>query len=40
LERLSGELAAKDSIRINRQYRMLFRWIDRMAPEVSIVAYR
>lgn len=39
LERLSGNLKEYYSIRINRQWRIIFQWINDNAVEVSIVDY-
>lgn len=39
LERLRGRLKAFHSIRINDQWRLIFRWIDNNAHDVSIVDY-
>ena len=39
LERLSGERAGQYSIRINRQYRVCFRWENGYAYEVEITDY-
>jgi len=39
LEKLKGELQAFHSIRINDQWRVIFRWIDGHAHAVSIVDY-
>ena len=39
LERLRGELAGRWSIRINDQWRVVFRWADRGAEDVQIVDY-
>jgi toxin HigB-1 len=39
LERLRGDLAAFHSIRINDQWRVIFKWIDGHAYEVRIVDY-
>lgn len=39
LERLKGELRGKHSIRINDQWRIVFRWDDGDAHEVEIVDY-
>ena len=39
LELLAGNLAGKHSIRINDQWRILFRWTDGNAQEVSIQDY-
>ncbi len=39
LERLSGDLRGYHSIRINDQYRVVFRWADGAAHEVLIVDY-
>ncbi len=37
LERLAGDLAGYHSIRINDQFRIVFRWADGAAHEVLIV---
>lgn len=39
LEKLKGDLNAFYSIRINDQWRVVFRWIDGHAHEVRIVDY-
>jgi proteic killer suppression protein len=39
LERLRGDLAEFYSIRINDQFRIIFRWADGDASEVAIVDY-
>jgi proteic killer suppression protein len=39
LEALSGNRAGQHSIRINDQWRICFRWIDRRAEDVEIVDY-
>lgn len=39
LEKLVGDLRGYHSIRINEQYRVLFRWADGAAHEVLIVDY-
>ena len=39
LERLSGDLAAFWSIRINDQWRIVFRWENAAAHEVQITDY-
>ena len=39
LEALHGNLAGKHSIRINDQFRIIFRWKDRNAYEVQIKDY-
>ena len=39
LEALSGDRAGQHSIRINRQWRICFRWDDRDAYDVEIVDY-
>jgi proteic killer suppression protein len=39
LERLKGELKAFHSIRINEQWRVIFRWVDGHAHDVAIVDY-
>jgi proteic killer suppression protein len=39
LEALTGNLAGFYSIRINRQWRMIFRWRDGDAFDVAIVDY-
>lgn len=36
LERLRGDRAGQHSIRINRQYRICFRWEDQRAYDVEI----
>ncbi len=39
LERLSGNRAGQHSIRINRQWRICFMWMDNGPHEVQIVDY-
>jgi toxin HigB-1 len=39
LERLKGQLSAFYSIRINDQWRVIFKWIEGQACEVRIVDY-
>lgn len=39
LEALSGDRKGQHSIRINDQFRICFRWIDRDAYDVEIVDY-
>jgi toxin HigB-1 len=39
LEALQGDLRGKHSIRINRQWRIIFRWAEDGAEEVEIVDY-
>jgi len=39
LERLKGRLSAFYSIRINDQWRVIFKWIEGQAYEVRIVDY-
>ena len=39
LESLSGDRAGQHSIRINRQWRICFRWYDGDAYDVEIVDY-
>ena len=39
LEALKGDLAGWHSIRINDQWRIIFRWRDGAADDVSIVDY-
>lgn len=39
LEALKGDRAGQYSIRINDQWRLVFRWIDDGAEEVEIVDY-
>lgn len=39
LEALSGDLAGKHSIRINDQWRIVFRWTDAGPLDVEIVDY-
>lgn len=39
LEKLSGDLAGKYSIRINNQWRIIFRWKGNNAFEVEIIDY-
>ena len=39
LEALKGDLAGKHSIRINDQWRIVFRWTDARSDEVEIIDY-
>jgi proteic killer suppression protein len=39
LEKLSGDRAGQHSIRINRQWRVCFRWSDAGPQDVEIVDY-
>lgn len=39
LEQLKGDLAGFWSIRINQQWRIIFRWVDGSKHEVQIVDY-
>jgi len=39
LEKLAGDLKGYHSIRVNEQYRVVFRWSDGAAHEVLIVDY-
>ena len=39
LERLKGDLAGKHSIRINEQWRIVFRWTDTGPEDVEIIDY-
>ena len=39
LEALKGDLAGKHSIRINDQWRIVFRWIDAGPEDVEIIDY-
>ena len=39
LEKLKGSLAEFYSVRINDQYRIIFRWIDNNAHDVKITDY-
>jgi proteic killer suppression protein len=39
LEKLKGDLKAFHSIRINDQWRIIFRWIEGHAYEVAIIDY-
>lgn len=39
LEALKGNLAGRQSIRVNDQWRILFRWAETDAHEVEIVDY-
>jgi len=39
LEALRGDLAGRHSIRINDQYRIVFRWTDAGAEDVEIIDY-
>ncbi len=39
LEKLKGDLAAFHSIRVNDQWRVIFKWIDGHAVEVRIIDY-
>jgi len=39
LEGLSGDLAGWFSIRVNDQWRIIFRWVDNGAEDVTLVDY-
>ena len=39
LEKLKGDLRAFHSIRVNHQWRVIFKWLDGHAHEVRIVDY-
>jgi proteic killer suppression protein len=39
LEKLRGELQGFHSIRINDQWRIIFRWVDGHAHDVAVVDY-
>lgn len=39
LEKLSGDLSGYYSIRINKQWRIIFNWENENASEVSIIDY-
>lgn len=39
LEKLSGDLAGFWSIRVNQQWRLVFRWTTQEATEVRLVDY-
>lgn len=39
LERLSGDRLGQHSIRVNKQYRICFRWTEAGARDVEIVDY-
>lgn len=39
LEALKGELAGWHSIRVNQQWRIIFRWFEEAAYNVSLVDY-
>ncbi len=39
LEALKGDRAGQHSIRVNRQFRVCFRWMDAGAEDVEIVDY-
>ncbi|WP_269467044.1 type II toxin-antitoxin system RelE/ParE family toxin [Granulosicoccus antarcticus] len=39
LEKLTGDLEGFHSIRINQQWRLIFRWIDGSPEDVEIVDY-
>jgi len=39
LEKLKGDLKAFHSVRINDQWRIIFRWLDGHAHDVTIVDY-
>lgn len=39
LEKLTGNLDGFHSIRINQQWRVIFKWVDGAAEEVQIVDY-
>jgi toxin HigB-1 len=40
LEKLKGDLKAFHSIRVNEQWRIIFRWVEGHAHDVAIVDYR
>lgn len=40
LEALSGDLAGWFSIRVNDQWRLIFRWVENGAEDVTLVDYR
>lgn len=39
LEKLSGNLSGKFSIRVNKQWRIVFSWENNQASEVEIIDY-
>lgn len=39
LEKLSGDLSGKFSIRVNKQWRIVFSWENSQASEVEIIDY-
>lgn len=39
LEKLNFDLAGYHSIRVNRQYRLVFRWTERGAEDVHFIDY-
>lgn len=39
LEQLRGDLAGRHSIRVNQQWRLVFRWTEQGAAELQIVDY-
>jgi toxin HigB-1 len=39
LEKLKGDLKAFHSIRVNEQWRIIFRWVEGHAHDVAIVDY-
>jgi proteic killer suppression protein len=39
LEALSGDRAGQHSIRVNDQWRIVFRWVDGAAEDVALVDY-
>lgn len=39
LEALKGDLAGWHSLRVNDQWRIIFRWIDNAAQDVKLVDY-
>lgn len=39
LEKLSGDLEGFHSMRINQQWRLIFRWVDGGAEDVEIIDY-
>lgn len=39
LEKLHGQRAHQHSIRINDQYRIVFKWVQKNAEEVEIIDY-
>ena len=39
LDKLSGDLSEFHSVRINQQWRLIFRWVDGCAEDIEITDY-